>query len=114
MKEERVVEVFRGWLLSESWSEVEPTDPWTDIEAVRGSQRLVCEVKGTTTDPGVDADVAYGQLLRRMTDPSPGIRYALVVPTSALKAALRVPWQVRETNRIEVYEVRDDGSVVQH
>ncbi|MER6817262.1 hypothetical protein ABT299_49110 [Spirillospora sp. NPDC000708] len=47
MKEERVVEVFRGRLLSESWSEVEPTDPWT-------------------------------------------------------------------TNRIEVYEVRDDGSVVQH
>ncbi|MFD0901745.1 hypothetical protein [Actinomadura sediminis] len=114
MKEERVVEVFSQWLVSESWSIVEPTDRWTDIEAVRGPERLICEAKGTTSEAGIDADVAYGQLLRRMTDPAPGIRYALVVPTSSVTAALRVPQWVRDLNRVVVYEVTEEEAVVRH
>ncbi|WP_143219979.1 hypothetical protein [Actinomadura sp. CNU-125] len=91
-----------------------PTDQWTDIEAVRGPERLICEAKGRTSDPGIDCDTAYGQLLRRMTDPAPGVRYGLVVPSSALKAALRVPGWVRSLVRVTVYEVTEDGSVVRH
>ncbi|GGV24008.1 hypothetical protein GCM10010182_52950 [Actinomadura cremea] len=114
MREAEVVEAFRTWLASESWTPVTPTDRYTDVEAVRGSERLVCEAKGTTSDAGLDCDTAYGQLLRRMTDPAPGIRYALVVPSSTLRAGLRVPRWVRDLLRVTVYEVRDDLTVARH
>lgn len=50
----------------------------------------------------------------RMTDPAPGIRYALVVPSSALRAGLRVPRWVRDLLQVTVYEVRDDSTVARH
>ncbi|MFJ5831457.1 hypothetical protein [Streptomyces sp. NPDC093089] len=109
--EDRVVDAFRTWLLAEGWTPVDPTDRWTDLEAVRGPERLICEAKGRTSEKGIDADIAYGQLLRRMTDQDPGIRYALVVPTSSTKAAQRVPTHVRRSLRIDVYEVTDDDKV---
>ncbi len=47
-----------------------------------------------------------------MTDTVPGdVRYAIVVPTDAAKAALRVPVHVRTVLRIDVYEVDDDAAV---
>ncbi|MFF3468313.1 hypothetical protein ACWCQN_37565 [Streptomyces sp. NPDC001984] len=88
-----------------------PTDRWSDIEAVRGSERLIGEAKGRTSEKGIDADIAYGQLLRRMTGDAPGVRYALVVPTSSVKATERVPGRVRRLLRIDVYEVTDDDQV---
>jgi hypothetical protein len=111
--EARVVDAFRTWLLGQGWTPVDPTDPWTDLEAVRGDQRLICEVKGRTSEKGIDADIAYGQLLRRMTSQDSGTRYALVVPTSSVKAAERVPVHVRRLLRIDVYEVTDDDRVRQ-
>ncbi|MFF7112351.1 hypothetical protein ACFY91_08585 [Streptomyces albogriseolus] len=54
-------------------------DRWTDLEAVRGEERLIYEVKGRTKEKGIDADMAYGQLLRRMTSQDARIPYALVV-----------------------------------
>lgn len=74
-----------------------PTDRWTDIGAVRGSERLVCEVKGRASEKGIDADNACGQLLRRTTSESPAIWYALVVPPSPAKAVERVPPHVRSS-----------------
>ncbi|MFF7361567.1 hypothetical protein [Streptomyces sp. NPDC008125] len=112
--EDRVADAFHRWLLSEGWTPVTPTDRWTDIEAVRGEARLICEAKGRTGDVGVDADIAYGQLLRRMTDPATAVRYALVVPTSSVKAAGRVSSHVRRTLRIDLYEVTDEGQVLLH
>lgn len=109
--EDRVVDAFRRWLVAEGWIPVSPTDPHTDIEAVRGTQRLVGEAKGRTTEPGTDADIAYGQLLRRMTESTPGTHYALVVPSSSVFHALRVPPSVRSLLEISVYEVTDDGLV---
>lgn len=109
--EDRVTDAFRTWLLTEGWTPMTPTDRWTDIEAVRRSERLVGEVKGRTSEGGTDADIAYGQLLRRMTSDQPGTRYALVVPTSSVKAAERVPPQVRRLLRIDLYEVTDDNHV---
>jgi hypothetical protein len=111
--EDRVVDAFRRWLLGEGWTPVDPTDPWTDLEAVRSDQRLICEAKGRTSEKGIDADIAYGQLLRRMTSQDSGTRYALVVPTSSVKATERVPVHVRRLLRIDVYEVTDDDSVRQ-
>lgn len=110
--EDRVVDAFRTWLLAEGWTPVDPTDRHTDLEAVRGQDRLVCEAKGRTTEKGVDVDIAYGQVLRRMGDPEdPHTRYALVVPSSSLRAAGRVPSQIRRLLRIDVYEVTDDNQV---
>ncbi|MFF5922043.1 hypothetical protein ACFY8C_27455 [Streptomyces flavochromogenes] len=109
--EDRVVDSFRTWLLSEGWTPVDPTDRWTDVEAVRGDDRLICEVKGRTSERGIDADIAYGQLLRRMTSEAPGTRYALVVPSTSVKAAERVPARVRRLLRIDLYEVTDDNTV---
>lgn len=109
--EDRVTDAFRTWLLAEGWTPVAPEDRWTDLEAVRGGERVICEAKGRTSEKGIDADMAYGQLLRRMIHDSPDIRYALVVPTSSVKAAERVPTHVRRLLRIDVYEVTDDNQV---
>lgn len=109
--EDRVTDIFRTWLLAQGWTPVTPTDRWTDIEAVRGNERLICEVKGRTSERGIDADIAYGQLLRRMTSEVPDIRYALVVPSSSVKAVERVPVHVCRLLRINVYEVTDDDQV---
>ncbi|MCK1819266.1 hypothetical protein MTQ10_06500 [Streptomyces sp. XM83C] len=111
--EDRVTDAFRTWLLAEGWTPVDPTDRWTDLEAVRDHERLICEAKGRTSEKGIDADIAYGQLLRRMTSQDPHIRYTLVVPSSSVKAAERVPLHVRELLRIDVYEVTDDNRVCQ-
>ncbi|MFD8508959.1 hypothetical protein ACFV2L_40515 [Streptomyces sp. NPDC059687] len=109
--EDRVTDAFRTWLLTQGWTPVAPADRWTDIEAVRGSERLICEAKGRTSEKGIDADIAYGQLLRRMTADTPDVRYALVVPSSSVKAAERVPARVRRLLRIDLYEVTDDSQV---
>ncbi|MBY8341243.1 hypothetical protein LXH13_19435 [Streptomyces spinosirectus] len=109
--EDRVTDAFRTWLLAEGWTPVDPTDRWTDLEAVRGDERLICEAKGRTSEKGIDADIAYGQLLRRMTNQEPRTRYALVVPSSSVKAVERVPAHVRELLRIDVYAVSDDDVV---
>jgi hypothetical protein len=109
--EDRVAEAFRAWLRAQGWTLVTPADRWADIEAVRGGERLVGEIKGRTRDRGVDADIAYGQLLRRMTDGARRTRYALVVPSASVPAAERVPARVRELLRIDVYEVTDDDRV---
>ncbi|MFP8959331.1 hypothetical protein ACLIYP_01980 [Streptomyces nanhaiensis] len=109
--EERVVEAFRRWLTADGWTPVTPTDPHTDIEAVRGEERLIGEAKGRTKEPGTDADTAYGQLLRRMTDESPTTRYALIVSTTSAWHAQRVPAAVRRLLRIDLYEVTESGAV---
>ncbi|MEV8564914.1 hypothetical protein AB0436_04890 [Streptomyces sp. NPDC051322] len=110
-EEDRVTGAFRRWLISEGWTPVTPTDRWTDIEAVRGEERLICEAKGRTSEKGIDADIAYGQLLRRMTNEAAASRFALVVPTSSVKAAERVPPHIRRVLRIDVYEVTDNDQV---
>jgi len=108
--EDRVTDAFRTWLISEGWAPVAPADPWTDIEAVRGEERLIGEAKGKTSEPGIDADIAYGQLLRRMTSGSGGVRYALIVPTTSVSAVQRVPVQ-GDRLHIYLYEVTVDGEV---
>ncbi|ALV32254.1 hypothetical protein [Streptomyces sp. CdTB01] len=112
--EDRVTDAFRRFLICDGWNPVTPTDPWTDVEAMRGEERLIAEAKGRTQEKGIDADIAYGQLLRRMTGNSSHIRYALVVPTAALWHAQRVPAHVRRLLRIDLYEVTDDGHVHHH
>ena len=109
--EDRVVAAFRSWIIRQGWTPVVPTDRHADIEAVRGSERLVGEAKGRTSSLGTDLDTAYGQLLRRMTDGAPGTRYAVIVPTSAVWHAQRVPSAVRALLGVDLYEVSEDDAV---
>jgi hypothetical protein len=109
--EARVVNAFCSWLEASDWSVRREAD-FVDVAAVRGRDRLYAEVKGRTAAIGTDVDTLYGQLLRRMPDDDSATRYAVVVPTVAVKAALRVPAWVRERLRLDVYEVTDDDQVV--
>jgi hypothetical protein len=108
--EKRVIDAYVTWLERNNWTVRREMD-FVDVYAERGDERLYAEAKGRTTSPGLDVDTLYGQLLRRMRDPKPGARYAVVVPTAALNAALRVPAWVRERLSVDVYEVDDDTVV---
>lgn len=80
--------------------------------AGRGGALIYAEAKGRTTASGLDVDTGYGQLLRRMpAEDEPATRYAIVVPTEALRAAERVPRRVRQLLRTDIYAVDSGGAV---
>lgn len=108
--EKRVVDAFVAWLQGNAW-EAETEVNFVDVYARRGDECLYAEAKGRTSAVGLDVDTLYGQLLRRMSDPGARTRYAVVVPTLAVQAALRVPEWVRERLDVDVYEVDDAGGV---
>ena len=108
-----VVPAFRRWLEAQGW-ETEIETGWVDVLARRGDETIYAEVKGRTKSrPGAGLDTLYGQLLRRMPveEVGPNTRFAVVIPTGAEAAALRVPRRVRELLRIDIYVVSDDGQV---
>jgi hypothetical protein len=111
--EERVVAAYASWLEKQGWVVRHEVD-FVDVYAERGEYKLYAEAKGRTAAIGLDVDTMYGQLLRRMKDPGTVAQYAVVVPTAAVAAALRVPTWVRERLHIAVYEVDDEGTVQQH
>ncbi len=106
-----MVDAFCLWLQAAGWSVQREVD-FIDVVAVRGQERLYAEAKGRTAAVGTDVDTLYGQLLRRMPDEGASARYAVVVPTIAVSAALRVPGWVRERLRVDVFEVTDGNQVV--
>lgn len=109
-----VVPVFCKWLEAKGW-ETETEKKHVDVVARRGNETIYAEVKGRTNKPpGAGLDTLYGQLLRRMPAEEvgdPNTRFAVVIPTGAEAAALRVPRRVRDILRIDVYAVSDDGHV---
>lgn len=111
-REAEVVDVFSSWLRDQGW-EVETEVQLADVVAQRASERLVAEVKGTTTSPGLDVDTMYGQLLRRM-DGTSATSYAVVVPEGLTTAALRVHQSVRRRLAIRVFSVDMDDNVTEH
>ena len=111
--EARVKAAYEHWLRADRWTLtlLPQYGDHPDIDARHPELgRLIAEVKGVTSSPGTDVDTAYGQLLRRM-GAGVGVRYALVVPDTALPAALRVAAEVRARLGIEVYAVDRDGTV---
>lgn len=109
-----VVPAFRSWLEAQGW-ETEAEAEFVDVVARRGNETIYAEVKGRTkSSPGRGLDTLYGQLLRRMPAEmvgDPNTRYAVVIPTGAVEAALRVSRQVRDLLQIDIYAVSDDGQV---
>jgi hypothetical protein len=111
--EKRVVDAFCAWLEREGWH-VEREVEFCDVLAERKGQRLYGEAKGRTAAVGLDVDTLYGQLLRRMPiAEDPQASFAVVVPSEAVQAALRVSPRLRRMLRITVYEVDQGGSVTE-
>ena len=108
--EQRVVAVFAAWLEAQGWTVTAETQ-YADLYAERAGEQRFVEAKGRTAAIGLDVDTLYGQLLRRMTEKSPRVRYYVVAPSAAVRAALRVPRWVRERLAIDVFEVTEDGVV---
>lgn len=109
--EQRVVEAFARYLQGRGWLVSAEVD-FCDLVAERHGERLFVEAKGCTAAMGTDVDTMYGQILRRMPlADDPAARFAVVVPTRAQGAALRVPARVRAFLRLEVFVVADDGTV---
>src|SRR5258708_13465801 len=104
--EERVVAAYVSWLEGQSWIVRREVD-FVDVYAERGDDKLYAEGKGRTAAIGLDVDTLYGQLLRRMKDPGTSAQYAVVVPTAALAAALRVPPWDHDRPHIRLDTVRD-------
>jgi hypothetical protein len=111
MIEAEVQDAFARHLLERGWEVKTDNDDHTDVIAQRGDEVLIAEIKGTTTSPGLDVDTAYGQLLRRMRDRPETVRYALVVPESAQRFAVRVSDEVRRRFGIDVWTVDEAGNV---
>lgn len=107
--ESEIVAAFVAWLEAEGWT-VQTEVAWADVVAERDGERLIAEAKGATSEPGLDVDTLYGQLLRRMV-PDENVRYGVVVPARVEPLALRVPSFVRRALSIEVYSVAMDGTV---
>jgi hypothetical protein len=81
-----------------------------DVIATRpDGSRLLAEVKGVTSSAGTDADILYGQMLRRMDDVGGPTRFAVVVPESLRRVVERVPLAVRERLELELWLVPDEG-----
>lgn len=109
--EARVVDAFCRYLEDHGWALLREVDQ-CDVVASKADRTLYAEAKGRTSSPGLDVDTLYGQLLRRMPEePQDTDSFAVVVPTRALTAALRVPAAVRRRLGIHVYEVTDDDAV---
>jgi hypothetical protein len=107
-----VVPAFREWLEAQGWKTETETE-FVDVVARRGNETIYAEVKGRTKGrPGAGLDTLYGQLLRRMpAEEDLNTKFAVVIPTGAEAAALRVPRRVRDLLRIDIYAVSDDGQV---
>jgi hypothetical protein len=109
--EARVIQAFVRWLEAEGWS-VEQEVSFCDVVARRDGETLFAEAKGETAAIGLDTDTMYGQILRRMPiEEDDSYRFAVVVPTRAVAAALRVPKRTRDLLRIAVFEVTAEGAV---
>jgi hypothetical protein len=109
--EQRVVDAFARYLSERGWA-VSPEVEFCDLVAEREGEQLFVETKGRTAAIGTDVDTMYGQILRRMPlAENPAARFAVVVPTRAEQAALRVPPRVRALLSVEVFVVEDNGTV---
>lgn len=110
MKEEQVQAVFAGWLLERGWDVIQGDRSHVDLITTRGAERLLVEVKGHTSEPGLDVDTLYGQILRRMDDHET-TRYAIVVPERITWAAERVNSVIRQRLDLDLYAVDDFSEV---
>ncbi|WP_216404608.1 hypothetical protein [Arcanobacterium phocae] len=89
---EAVVEQrFAEFLTGQGWQVLTKNPDYLDLLATRDGERLVAEIKGHTKYSGIDADVLFGQILRRMNDLSGATRYAIVIPEHSCQRSNEYP-----------------------
>ena len=112
--EAAVEDAFCRWLEFHGWR-TDRQVAFVDIRATGpAGQILICEAKGSSPNIGIDCDVLYGQLLRRMDGGGdPWVRYAAVVRDDprSVRAVTRVPVEVRSLLRVDIYAVSSTGAV---
>ena len=99
-----------GWIVSTAWSHA----PGVDIDARRGSDRWLIEVKGPGSRPQMRVNYflsMLGEILQRMDDPS--ARYSFTLPDLSQYRALwdRLPMLAKQRTGIDILFVDADGKV---
>ena len=61
-RESEVQATFCAWLEREGWTDIMQARgrEYLDVGAVKHGRKLYAEVKGETSDPGIDADIMFG------------------------------------------------------
>jgi hypothetical protein len=83
MSEDAVKEILKSWLESKGWttSVAWGNSPGIDIEATKGSERWIIEVKGPGSRPQMRVNyflAVIGELLQKIDDPN--AKYSLALP----------------------------------
>ena len=99
-----------GWTVSTAWSHT----PGVDIDARRGTDRWMIEVKGPGSRPQMRVNYflsMLGELLQRMDDPA--ARYSIALPDLPQYRGLweRLPTLAKQRTGIDVLFVGADGTV---
>lgn len=118
LSEDEIKEVLVGWLRNDGW---EPTVAWgntrgIDIEATRGPERWVIEVKGPGSRQPMRVNYfigILGETLQRMDDPNAW--YSIALPDLPQYRGLwdRLPDLAKSRTRISIIFVAQDGRVEQ-
>lgn len=99
---------FVDYLDERRWVDIEISPRGIDVVARRGAEVLKAEVKGSTSEPGLDVDTLFGQALRMFRDDdSLTTSYAIVVPESLAPKVGRVSTETRRRLGLDLYLVDD-------
>lgn len=112
MRESDVQAAFVAYLDERGWVEIETRPRGIDVTARRGAEVLKAEVKGSTSEPGLDVDTLFGQALRMFRDDDPPTAsYAIVVPADLAPKVERVCESTMHRICLDVYFVDDSRQV---
>ena len=99
-----------GWTVSTAWSHA----PGVDIDARRGSDRWMIEIKGPGSRPQMRVNYflsMLGEILQRMDDPN--ARYSIALPDLPQYRRLweRLPMLAKQRTGIDILFVDENGKV---
>jgi hypothetical protein len=117
LSEDEIKKVLKVWLSEQGWSVkiAMGQAPGIDIDATRGNERWIIEVKGTGSRPQMRVNYflcILGETLQRMDDPS--ALYSLALPDleQFKKLWRRLPILAKNRTQISVLFVSKSGAVV--
>ena len=117
LSEDAIKSVLEGWLMRSGWTAVRVARaraPGVDVEALRGTERWLIEVKGHGSLSAMRVNYflgALGELLQRMDDPA--ARYSICLPDLPQFRSLweRLPSLAKERLTLTALFVSDVGEV---
>jgi hypothetical protein len=116
LSEDEIKKVLKVWLSEQGWSVkiAMGQAPGIDIEAIRGKERWIIEVKGIGSRPQMRVNYflsVLGETLQRMDDPA--ALYSLALPDLQQFKKLwgRLPTLAKNRTQISVLFVSESGAV---